>query len=569
MSIEQILAQFIREPARGAIVLQGKWGRGKTYLWKKIWKEYCEEQLANGVQQRRYAYISLFGINSIKELKQEIFQTHSEAYKQTKKNSSNERFQGLRRRLRTATSWVLNKKSDAKKIFAQQEARKLTSLYAAYELVVENSISNMLICFDDLERRGSNLRLIDFLGLVSLLSEDRNCNVVVIANIESPDFPVPEWNTHREKVFRQEYTFNPSAEHCVSLVVPADQDALTDTVRGALIELNVRNLRIAQRTLALLDVVRRALERSPASERGSYYVARSLTLASYCHNGSGEGAPPLQLAIKHSSDGYTSLASKPEQLEAWTVLTNYKHYFSNEIDHKLAELVRNGTTTEDDLVAALQSLGKNDSEIDDSKFYNDSWSMWRSSFHDNRQELVERFEIIAKNPHKGMNSTSATSVASILRELGRPDLATIAIKSWIDSQIPSNLVNLSDRELFIWGEPDTELLELARDAREFDMPCPTLSDAFDEARSANTLPDNLVLAVSKSTPSFLADYLEPHCDEEISKLVYALSRLPSSKGEPNLEKARQTTWEAIRILASRSPFFGAKARKVYPAAFSD
>jgi hypothetical protein len=44
------------------------------------------------------------------------------------------------------------------------------------------SVKNYLICFDDLERKGKHLRLVDVLGLASMLKERRNCKVVLILN---------------------------------------------------------------------------------------------------------------------------------------------------------------------------------------------------------------------------------------------------------------------------------------------------------------------------------------------------------------------------------------------------
>ena len=39
------------------------------------------------------------------------------------------------------------------------------------------SVSDSLICIDDLERKGSSLELKDVLGLISLLKEQKKCKV--------------------------------------------------------------------------------------------------------------------------------------------------------------------------------------------------------------------------------------------------------------------------------------------------------------------------------------------------------------------------------------------------------
>jgi hypothetical protein len=46
------------------------------------------------------------------------------------------------------------------------------------------SIRDQIVCIDDIERKGKDLRTMDVLGLVSLLPEHRLCKVVLILNDE-------------------------------------------------------------------------------------------------------------------------------------------------------------------------------------------------------------------------------------------------------------------------------------------------------------------------------------------------------------------------------------------------
>jgi hypothetical protein len=41
------------------------------------------------------------------------------------------------------------------------------------------SVREMIVCIDDLERHGKDLRLVDVLGLVSALKEQKRCKVVL------------------------------------------------------------------------------------------------------------------------------------------------------------------------------------------------------------------------------------------------------------------------------------------------------------------------------------------------------------------------------------------------------
>ena len=44
------------------------------------------------------------------------------------------------------------------------------------------STRQQVICLDDLERKGTNLRLTDVLGLVSFMKEERSCKVALLLN---------------------------------------------------------------------------------------------------------------------------------------------------------------------------------------------------------------------------------------------------------------------------------------------------------------------------------------------------------------------------------------------------
>ena len=53
------------------LVLKGAWGVGKTYFWNEYIKENISNKRAN---QIAYSYVSLFGLNSLEQLKTKIFE---------------------------------------------------------------------------------------------------------------------------------------------------------------------------------------------------------------------------------------------------------------------------------------------------------------------------------------------------------------------------------------------------------------------------------------------------------------------------------------------------------------
>ena len=66
--LKTIFTNYLDEPkTQYAILINGKWGSGKTYYWKNELKELAESK------EFKTIYISLNGVSNTKELEQSIF----------------------------------------------------------------------------------------------------------------------------------------------------------------------------------------------------------------------------------------------------------------------------------------------------------------------------------------------------------------------------------------------------------------------------------------------------------------------------------------------------------------
>ncbi|WP_198595999.1 P-loop NTPase fold protein [Vibrio breoganii] len=72
MSIEVVKEQvkvFLESSEPEVLVIKGRWGVGKTFGWNKYLKEFKGTTALSS-----YSYVSLFGVNSLNELKQAVFE---------------------------------------------------------------------------------------------------------------------------------------------------------------------------------------------------------------------------------------------------------------------------------------------------------------------------------------------------------------------------------------------------------------------------------------------------------------------------------------------------------------
>ena len=192
MSIELVIKaidRFLSRADAEVLCIRGKWGVGKTFAWQR--RLEAAQETAKSIKLPRYSYVSLFGVNSLDELKLAIFENVIILDEGLKKAD-----------LATLDAWVSKLGSWRKLTRLAQSIPIVKSVVGADAtgLVSFMTIRDQIICIDDLERRGSKLEVSDVLGLISFLREQRNCKVVLILNDEQLEDEKRKFNKHIEKV---------------------------------------------------------------------------------------------------------------------------------------------------------------------------------------------------------------------------------------------------------------------------------------------------------------------------------------------------------------------------------
>lgn len=192
------LESLLSQESRNTILLDGEWGVGKTHSLKNIISK--NENFKN----KKKAYISLFGINSIKELKEALLDSI---------NLSEPQDSVMRSSLKKIRNSMKNNNTEfsfsAPGVSTKIDVTSILSL---------KKLDNHIICIDDIERRGKDLSLKDTLGYISFLSENNECNVICICNTSYLDEKDQEsLKLLYEKVFG--YRFKFKTDHFSSLKI--------------------------------------------------------------------------------------------------------------------------------------------------------------------------------------------------------------------------------------------------------------------------------------------------------------------------------------------------------------
>lgn len=229
-NLEKKLVKLIETEKPCAIALTGEWGVGKTHLWNEI-----RDNNGKSFSGKKYAYVSLFGLDSLASLKSAIA---IEVHKSVGVSDSiwkKDILKPTKKFLSSLTGSSIGTTSDVR-IGLNLGNNIITS-------VVFSHLKNTLVCLDDIERKSKNLPMSEVLGLVNYLKNERNCQVLMILHDEESEDKV-DFDTQKEKVFDEILILNDSLSMVEKTV---NDDEIFHIYEKFYQTMGVRNLRFYQR----------------------------------------------------------------------------------------------------------------------------------------------------------------------------------------------------------------------------------------------------------------------------------------------------------------------------------
>lgn len=221
--LEDKLLKLINAKDSVAIALTGEWGIGKTYFWNNFY-----ENNHTNFKTKKYAYVSLFGIESLESLKFEIaLKSHSTSQKK-------DNFSFIKKSFQKSLDVIDFSKIEGKGIALSLSKGMISS-------AVSSMITDTVICIDDIERHSAKLDIKDVMGLVNHLSLEKNCKVIVILHECKAG---EEFKEYKEKVFDEILVLDDS----LSIIKDKISDIETFPIYEKFYQtMGVRNLRFYQR----------------------------------------------------------------------------------------------------------------------------------------------------------------------------------------------------------------------------------------------------------------------------------------------------------------------------------
>ena len=259
--LKSLLEESIRAGKVGtAIAITGSWGVGKTYFWKKLLEEQLSEEhiyKKDNVFNRKYAYVSLFGLESLSDLKTNIY-SNIENYHSTVE----------------IPKWIKGLPSIFKDTKISQYG--ISAPAKVFDSLMFNQVKDAIICFDDFERMSKKLDIKDVMGVANQLKLEKNCQIILILDEDKAEGEnKKKYAEYKEKLIDETIIIN-SVEPLIRANAQDMDDRLVKLMVEFADELKIHNFRFFQKVIKLYKDFRKQLPSDVADSTKEIILVRIL-----------------------------------------------------------------------------------------------------------------------------------------------------------------------------------------------------------------------------------------------------------------------------------------------------
>lgn len=474
---EQIL-DFLKSEEPQVLAIQGRWGIGKTHIWKN-----SIEENKTIVPQNKYSYVSLFGVKSVDDIKRTVFENSIDPKvlgEKTDLESIKKNYKALGKQYGRKSSNIVKDLSGAGANFVLKGLG--SSVDKIFDSVASALLTETLICFDDIERHSKSLSLRDFLGLVSFLKEQKKCKIVILLNEDSHD--LEEYQQYKEKIVDKQLHYEPSTKYCfdisTKLCAKANDEHL-EQIKAVCDRLDIRNIRVLKKIRMHIDT---ALSVTTDYDKHiKEEIIQSIIIlcwCHYCHSSDKYKIPSLNFVKKlnetYVNDDVLAIAAMIEEEKEsqktrstiWKDKLNSLNYPSfDPIVKVLLDSIEKGYIDKESLVAICDAKQNEINIINQATGLDAAWELYHGSFLDNANEVVDAFV-------KGMTEAVETATLSqysqaisLLRKLKQDEKVTEMINLYITrNEKNRERFNVENTDLNFFGINDKEYVDALKKAFE-------------------------------------------------------------------------------------------------------
>jgi hypothetical protein len=417
--VEREVLKFLRADQVGVLCITGKWGVGKTFAWRSY---LAKAQAENILNARRYSYVSLFGLNSLDQFRQGLV-IGSLAGNADSAPSATLLQRGAR---------FLRGRAEL-----LQKVPGLSEYSGLFVSVAFSLLEGELFCIDDLERKGVGLSIRDVLGLITQLTQEKRCKVVIILNDGDLDgADKTEFETYHEKVIDLSLTYAPTPQECTQIALSAS--AIDRLIAKYAIELQVSNIRVLKKIQTKVAQIVEFI--AGFDQRILQPIVQSVVLLAWCVYSPTEAVSldflkgyQMRMIGRKGDAEFT-----PDETKWSALLSNYGFTHFDEFDAVLLSGIKNGFFDESEVKKFAAGADAKIKTQDRVSVLQEAWTTLHGSFDDNKKDVVKAFVDGVSAAAPFMSIHDLFQVISVLKRLDEQKLAGDMISTYMHAHKSEN-----------------------------------------------------------------------------------------------------------------------------------
>lgn len=214
------LIQLLDDQDNKVIALSGKWGTGKSHLWREV-KDASGDDMVKGC-----IYVSLFGLSSIDQMKKKLIEMIIPGAKSNP---------GMWKSAKQAVSSGVKVLEGFHKGFGALNDLSL--------ILAPTMLQNKVIVLDDIERKHDKLNVEEVMGFIDEFTQQHGARIILILNSDQLK-DKNMWDTLREKVIDQEVRLDTTPAEAFEIAHRIVPTPYADLIKKTTESCGVINIRI-------------------------------------------------------------------------------------------------------------------------------------------------------------------------------------------------------------------------------------------------------------------------------------------------------------------------------------
>lgn len=437
MSLEVTKSHFVQllsDSDSKVIALSGKWGTGKSHLWREVKENSPSESVRSAL------YVSLFGLTDINQVKLKLVQSAIPAA-----DAHPGLWSGVKHVIRSASKGL------------EGFHKSFSALNDLALLVVPVILRNRIIVLDDIERKHEKLSVDEVMGFVDEFTQQYGARIVLILNSDQlADRGM--WERLREKVIDQEVKLETSAEEAFDIALGIVGTSYAGRIKETTCICEITNIRVISR---IIRAVNRILGgREDLSSDVLDRLIPSTVLLSAIHFKALDDGPDLNFVMQVGNpDQWDDWGKKEEELDElgkqrsrWRrLLQELRIHGCDEYEQLIVKFLNSGLF---DLADVTKIVTRYASEAEMVKA-----QILTQQMHDHvlwhhqlsEEELLAEAESLALHVHL-LDQYNVTSLATLVSSISGGDaVAELMIGNWISALKGKNSESIDFDDS--WGRP--------------------------------------------------------------------------------------------------------------------